>query len=57
MTAAETCLQIYGGLGFSWESDVHIYLKMFTDLGQWPMASALHSAALWRSLASAMPTT
>jgi alkylation response protein AidB-like acyl-CoA dehydrogenase len=56
-TAAEICLQVHGGLGYTWESDVHIYLKMLTELGQWPMASALHSAALWRSLSAAAPAT
>jgi alkylation response protein AidB-like acyl-CoA dehydrogenase len=55
--AAETCLQVYGGLGFTWESDVHIYLKMFTALGQWPMPSAVLSASLWHGLCAAQRTT
>jgi alkylation response protein AidB-like acyl-CoA dehydrogenase len=24
---AKTCIQVFGGMGFTWEIDVHLYLK------------------------------
>jgi alkylation response protein AidB-like acyl-CoA dehydrogenase len=31
------CLQAMGGIGFTWESDVHRYLKQALRLRQWPL--------------------
>jgi alkylation response protein AidB-like acyl-CoA dehydrogenase len=31
---AETCLQLYGGIGFTWEHDVHLYLRHARRCGQ-----------------------
>jgi hypothetical protein len=49
---AETCLQVHGGFGFTWESDVHLYLKMFVDLEAWPVPRTAVMHRLWRDLAS-----
>ena len=27
MRVAESALQVHGGIGFTWEADVHLYLK------------------------------
>jgi alkylation response protein AidB-like acyl-CoA dehydrogenase len=27
LTNAKTCIQVYGGMGFTWEVDIHLYLK------------------------------
>ena len=27
MQVAESALQVHGGIGFTWEADVHLYLK------------------------------
>ena len=34
---ASRCLQAMGGIGFTWESDVHRYLKQALRLRQWPV--------------------
>jgi alkylation response protein AidB-like acyl-CoA dehydrogenase len=34
---ATRCLQAMGGIGFTWESDVHRYLKQALRLRQWPV--------------------
>jgi alkylation response protein AidB-like acyl-CoA dehydrogenase len=38
--AAELCLQVFGGIGFTWESPVHEHLKSIIRLRQWPMTDA-----------------
>lgn len=35
--SAERCLQAMGGIGFTWESDVHRYLKATVRLRHWPV--------------------
>jgi alkylation response protein AidB-like acyl-CoA dehydrogenase len=35
--SAERCLQAMGGIGFTWESDVHRYLKAIVRLRHWPL--------------------
>ena len=27
MKAAQECIQIHGGIGFTWENDTHLYFK------------------------------
>jgi hypothetical protein len=34
---AERCLQAWGGIGFTWDADVHLFLKMIERLAQWPV--------------------
>jgi alkylation response protein AidB-like acyl-CoA dehydrogenase len=34
---AERCLQAMGGIGFTWESDVHRFLKTITRCRNWPI--------------------
>lgn len=37
---ARDCLQVYGGMGFTWEEDVHLHLKRaWLRAGQWPAAA------------------
>jgi alkylation response protein AidB-like acyl-CoA dehydrogenase len=38
--AAELCLQVFGGIGFTWESPVHEHLKSIIRLRQWPVTDA-----------------
>jgi alkylation response protein AidB-like acyl-CoA dehydrogenase len=38
--AAELCLQVFGGIGFTWEAPVHEHLKSIIRLRQWPIADA-----------------
>jgi alkylation response protein AidB-like acyl-CoA dehydrogenase len=49
--SAERCMQVTGGIAFTWESDVHLYLKTIMRLRQWPThAAALHdelSGGVW----------
>jgi alkylation response protein AidB-like acyl-CoA dehydrogenase len=51
--AAETALQVHGGIGFTWESVVHQYLKAFVDLAAAPLPSALMMTLAWREAAAA----
>ncbi|MFF2010240.1 acyl-CoA dehydrogenase family protein [Streptomyces sp. NPDC058195] len=38
---ARDCLQVHGGMGFTWESDVHLHLKRaWLRAGQWRTAAA-----------------
>ncbi|MFE7616421.1 acyl-CoA dehydrogenase family protein [Streptomyces sp. NPDC057496] len=38
---ARDCLQVHGGMGFTWESDVHLHLKRaWLRAGQWMTAEA-----------------
>jgi Acyl-CoA dehydrogenase, C-terminal domain len=50
---AETALQVHGGIGFTWESVVHQYLKAFVDLAAAPLPSALMLTLAWRKAAAA----
>jgi alkylation response protein AidB-like acyl-CoA dehydrogenase len=34
---AERCLQAMGGIGFTWESDVHRFLKTIARCRNWPI--------------------
>ena len=27
---AQNCFQVFGGIGFTWEHDLHLYLRRFT---------------------------
>ena len=38
---AESALQVHGGIGFTWESDVHLYLKR-AQLDQVSFGDAAH---------------
>jgi 3-oxochol-4-en-24-oyl-CoA dehydrogenase len=38
--SAETCLQAMGGIGYTWEADVHLFLKTISRLRHWPQSSA-----------------
>jgi alkylation response protein AidB-like acyl-CoA dehydrogenase len=51
--AGETALQVHGGIGFTWESVVHQYLKAFVDLAAAPLPSALTLTIAWRKAAAA----
>jgi alkylation response protein AidB-like acyl-CoA dehydrogenase len=51
--AAETALQVHGGIGFTWESVVHHYLKAFVDLAAAPLPSALMLTIAWRAATAA----
>lgn len=38
---ARDCLQVHGGMGFTWEADVHLHLKRaWLRSGQWLTAAA-----------------
>ncbi|MFD5388329.1 acyl-CoA dehydrogenase family protein [Streptomyces sp. NPDC127074] len=38
---ARDCLQVHGGMGFTWEADVHLHLKRaWVRAGQWQCAAA-----------------
>jgi len=38
---ARDCLQVHGGMGFTWESDVHLHLKRaWLRAGRWMTAEA-----------------
>ncbi|MFF3876890.1 acyl-CoA dehydrogenase family protein [Streptomyces sp. NPDC001978] len=50
---AETALQVHGGIGFTWESMVHQYLKAFVDLAAAPLPSARMLTVAWRTAAAA----
>jgi alkylation response protein AidB-like acyl-CoA dehydrogenase len=48
--SAEQCLQATGGVGFTWESNVHLYLKAITQLRQWPTAAVALRAEMGRAI-------
>jgi 3-oxochol-4-en-24-oyl-CoA dehydrogenase len=48
--SAEQCLQVTGGIGFTWESNVHLHLKAITRLRQWPSAAIVLRAELGRAI-------
>lgn len=37
---AEGCLHSFGGLGFTWEADAHLYLKTIGAMCHWPLSLA-----------------
>ena len=39
-TAAESALQIYAGIGFTWESQIHRYVRAAIRLAEWPWPSS-----------------
>ncbi|MGW5275127.1 acyl-CoA dehydrogenase family protein [Streptomyces sp. NPDC004044] len=42
---ARDCLQVYGGMGFTWEADVHLHLKRaWLRAGQWLTAAEAEEA-------------
>ncbi|MGW1655322.1 acyl-CoA dehydrogenase family protein [Streptomyces atratus] len=42
---ARDCLQVHGGMGFTWEADVHLHLKRaWLRAGQWLTAAAAEEA-------------
>ena len=45
--AAKTCIQVLGGIGFTWEHDAHLYLRRAVALRQ-----LLGSATRWRAAAA-----
>ena len=48
--SAERCLQAMGGIGFTWESDVHRYLKAIVRLRHWPLPEQLRRGELRAAL-------
>ncbi|MEZ5166498.1 MAG: acyl-CoA dehydrogenase family protein [Acidimicrobiales bacterium] len=56
LRVAESALQVHGGIGFTWESDVHLYLKR-AQLDQVAFGDARHHRArLAKLLAARMET-
>jgi alkylation response protein AidB-like acyl-CoA dehydrogenase len=46
-TIAQTCMQLYGGMGFTWENDVHFQMRYAMRCGQMlGSAASLRSAAI-----------
>jgi alkylation response protein AidB-like acyl-CoA dehydrogenase len=42
---ARDCLQVHGGMGFTWEADVHLHLKRaWLRAGQWMTAAEAEEA-------------
>ncbi|MET9885007.1 acyl-CoA dehydrogenase family protein [Streptomyces sp. NPDC006430] len=51
---ARDCLQVYGGMGFTWEADVHLYLKRaWVRAEQWRTASEAEEVLAEELLAAA----
>ncbi|NIH79528.1 acyl-CoA dehydrogenase [Amycolatopsis viridis] len=46
---AKDCIQVLGGIGFTWEHDAHRYLRRTVALRQW-----LGGSALWRRAAASL---
>ncbi|WP_328644051.1 acyl-CoA dehydrogenase family protein [Amycolatopsis sp. NBC_00348] len=46
---AEDCVQVLGGIGFTWEHDAHLYLRRAVALRQW-----LGGSGPWRRRAAAL---
>ena len=44
---AKDCIQVLGGIGFTWEHDAHLYLRRALSLRQW-----LGGSASWRARAA-----
>ncbi|MGI5398258.1 acyl-CoA dehydrogenase family protein [Streptomyces sp. CA-135486] len=51
---ARDCLQVYGGMGFTWEADVHLHLKRAWLRGQMWLAAAEAEEIQADALASAL---
>jgi alkylation response protein AidB-like acyl-CoA dehydrogenase len=49
---AKDCVQVLGGIGFTWEHDAHLYLRRAVALRQW-----LGGSAPWRQRAAALAGT
>jgi alkylation response protein AidB-like acyl-CoA dehydrogenase len=49
---AKTCIQVLGGIGFTWEHDAHRYLRRALALRQW-----LGGGTPWRQRAAALTRT
>ena len=51
-TVGDTAIQVFGGIGYTWEHDAHLYLKRLLDwsclLGD-PIATSSNSARASRS--------
>ncbi|HEU0241082.1 MAG TPA: acyl-CoA dehydrogenase family protein, partial [Micromonosporaceae bacterium] len=43
---AEECLQLHGGIGFTWEHPIHLYLKRAKSDSLAYGTAAIHRAAL-----------
>jgi alkylation response protein AidB-like acyl-CoA dehydrogenase len=43
---AKDCVQVHGGMGFTWEVDVHLYLKRATVLAQQFGTASEHAEAM-----------
>ncbi|MEU3772296.1 acyl-CoA dehydrogenase family protein [Streptomyces sp. NPDC032472] len=53
---ARDCLQVYGGMGFTWEADVHLHLKRaWVRAEQWRTAAQAQEALAAELLATAAP--
>ncbi len=53
---ARDCLQVHGGMGFTWEADVHLHLKRaWVRAEQWCPAAAAQELLAAELLASAAP--
>ncbi|MFE2155710.1 acyl-CoA dehydrogenase family protein [Streptomyces lavendulae] len=51
---ARDCLQVYGGMGFTWEADVHLHLKRaWVRARQWRMAAGAEELLAQRLLEEA----
>jgi alkylation response protein AidB-like acyl-CoA dehydrogenase len=46
--AAETCVQVHGGNGFTRESKVQNHVKTFVDLAQRPLPAARTALMVWQ---------
>ncbi|MFD3681364.1 acyl-CoA dehydrogenase family protein [Streptomyces sp. NPDC058613] len=53
VAGARDCLQVYGGMGFTWEADVHLHLKRaWVRAGQWGTAAQAEELLAEELLAS-----
>jgi hypothetical protein len=43
---AKTCIQVHGGMGFTWEVDAHLYLKRAWILDRWFGTAGDHATSL-----------
>ncbi|RSS79003.1 acyl-CoA dehydrogenase, partial [Streptomyces sp. WAC05292] len=51
---ARDCLQVHGGMGFTWDADVHLHLKRaWVRAEQWRTAAAAEEALAAELLADA----
>jgi len=46
LEAASACIQVHGGIGFTWEHDAHFYFKRATATRQWLGSPQQHREAL-----------